>query len=393
MMWTVFSKEVKELMRDRKHLLVTILLPILITPLMMYAVGALQAKAVMDSEAEVLSYMLIQDVELPGFTQALLEDDLLESVAGLDLQSATNAIKNETLDLLIFMTGSYKQTTIDVTYKQTGLTDSKLERIEDITSQLNAELVAENLFHYGVKNDGVEKFLNPILVTSNNAATKQESLGQALGGFLPFLIIIWILSSAIAISSDLVAGEKERGTLETLIISPVSLLSMISGKWLAIALTAWMAGVLTLLSLWGSAMVLAGMIDADIMEDLLTALSPAALVSGIIITLPTAGLVAAVFLVSGSVAQSFKEAQSYASGIMMLFFIPLFATISGTIDLSIKTSLIPIMNTSLAFTEILKGTMDMRFIVPIVISNSLVIFAVLAGAVALYKSERVLARE
>jgi len=393
MIWVIFLKEFKELIRDRKHLIVTILMPIILTPVMMYVVGALQVKAQMDEEAKVFSYVVIYQSPLSGFSESLQNNKLMSDAGNMEIDQAERAIRDETLDIFIQVKERDGQTIVEMAYKKAALVSTKTQRISEIIDTIKEEMVTDKLEQYGVANEDVNAFLHPVLLERNNLATKKETLGQTLGSILPFFILIWIISTAIAISSDLIAGEKERGTLETLIISPVPLLSMITGKWLAITLSAWLAGVLTLFSLWGSALILTFWMGSEIIDDLLSTLSIFGIIAGVVIMLPTAGLVSSIFLVSGSIAQSFKEAQSYASGIMMLLFFPLFATMSGSIELNISTALIPIMNTSLAFTEILVGSLEVGYVIPIVLVNSALIFAVLTLAVAMYKSEYVLLRQ
>ncbi|MDX1342358.1 MAG: ABC transporter permease subunit [Reinekea sp.] len=393
MIGTLFFKELREMLRDRKHLLVTILLPIFVTPLMMFGVGALQASAQQERDQEVLRYTLIESITLPGLRDQLAENPRLDEVALDAIGNTQEAITQGELDFAIQISRDNDQYQVDVDYKDTAIGQSKVARIRAILDTLADNIIADRLNQIGVEQDKVDAFLTPIVLQDNNLASRQENIGQALGSFLPFLIVIWMISSAIAISSDLVAGEKERGTLETLIISPVPLLDMVVGKWLVITLAAWFAGMLTLVSLWGATAVIGLVINNSDFNELLSVFSFLTVMVAAVVMLPTAGLVSAVFFVSASFAQSFKEAQSYASGLMLLFFIPMFTTISGALELNGPTSLLPIMNTSLAFTELLKGTLAFGYVIPIVVSNALVIFAVLVGAVALYRSERVLARQ
>ncbi len=393
MIGTLFFKELREMLRDRKHLLVTILLPILVTPLMMFGVGALQASAQQERDQEVLRYTLIENITLPGLRDQLAENPRLDEVALDAIGNTQEAITQGELDFAIQISRDNDQYQVDVDYKDTAIGQSKLARIRAILDTLSDDIIADRLNDIGVEQQKVDAFLTPIVLQDNNLASRQENIGQALGSFLPFLIVIWMISSAIAISSDLVAGEKERGTLETLIISPVPLLDMVVGKWLVITLAAWFAGMLTLVSLWGATAVIGLFINNSDFNELQSVFSFLTVMVAAVVMLPTAGLVSAVFFVSASFAQSFKEAQSYASGLMLLFFIPMFTTISGALELNGPTSLLPIMNTSLAFTELLKGTLAFGYVIPIVVSNALVIFAVLVGAVALYRSERVLARQ
>ena len=393
MIWVVFLKECKELIRDRKHLLATILLPILITPMLMFGVGMLQAKATMDQESKKITFILQEESVLAGLSDALaMSGEFIDASADLTM-SPTEAIQAEVLDLNIhvdFVNGVYR---ITVDHKDSVMGASEMRRFKQLLSVMSDELVTLNLVNIGVAEENVETLLNPITVIENDLATKQEQMGEILGSILPFMIIVWMISSATAVSSDLVAGEKERGTLETLIISPVPLLAMIAGKWITVTLSSWFAGVLTLLSLWGSALAMSAYVGSVELSEMVLSMSIGALLIGFIAMLPTAGLVSAIFLVSGSVASSFKEAQSYASGLMMLLFIPMFATLGGTVELGLKTALIPIMNTSLIFTEMLKGTLDGVYIIPAVVINCLAIFAILTFAMSLYQSEAVLKRQ
>lgn len=392
MIWIVFLKELKELVRDRKHLLVTILLPILVTPLMMFAVGSLQARAQMEQADTVLSFAVGASDVNPSLIDRLQEHNkLVLQQEGVSDPEAM--IRSEQLDLYLRLEQSDDQLIVKALYKETALGVDKTRHIDEVITVYSNELLNQKLVQFGVRPEAVEQFLNPIVLEEENLATTQENLGQALGSFLPFLIVVWIISSAVAISSDLVAGEKERGTLETLIISPVPLLSMLAGKWLTVTLSAWIAGVLTLLSLWASALGITLFLDSEELFELISVLSVASILAGVVVMLPTAGLVSAIMVVSGSVAQSFKEAQSYASGIMMVLFIPMFATMGGTVELNALTALIPIMNTSLAFTELLKGTLNAVYMIPIIFANSVLVFAVLTFAMALYKSEKIFSRQ
>ena len=393
MMGLVFRKEFTELMRDRKHLLVTVLLPILITPLLMVAVAAMQVQAESVQAERVFSYSLLEEAPLNGLRAALQANTGLKDAGSMATDSAVSAVTNERLDMAIRVFLEQKQWIVELTYKDTDQVALKRQRIETLVTQLNAAQVSEQLAELGIQSERVEAFLQPVRFSTSNVATQQESLGQLLGNFLPFLIILWLLSSATAISSDLVAGEKERGTLETLLISPVPLLAMVMGKWLAITLSSWLAGALTLLSLWCSAWLLVATLGSDAVVELMAGLSLFSLVAGLVILLPTAGLVAAAFLASSTWAQSFKEAQTYASGLMILFFIPLFANLSGTVDLTWLTALIPVLNASLVFAELLKGSLMIGFLLPMVLADAVVILVILAAAVALYKSERVLVRQ
>jgi len=393
MMGLVFRKEFTELMRDRKHLLVTVLLPILITPLLMVAVAAMQVQAESVQAERVFSYTLLEDAALNGLAAAMEANTGMEDAGAMALDLALAAVTDDRLDMAIRVFAEQNQLIVELTYKDTGQVALQPQRIEALVTQLNTAQVGERLGELGIQSERVDAFLQPVRFSGNNVATQQENLGQLLGNFLPFLIILWLLSSATAISSDLVAGEKERGTLETLLISPVPLLAMVMGKWLAITLSSWLAGALTLLSLWCTAWLLVATLASDAVVSLMAGLSAFSLVAGLVILLPTAGLVAAAFLVSSTWAQSFKEAQTYASGLMILFFIPLFANLSGTVDLTWLSALIPVLNASLVFAELLKGSLMVGFLLPMVLADAVVIFVILVLAVALYKSERVLVRQ
>jgi len=388
MIWTMFFKDCLELLRDKKHLLITIFLPIIITPLLIFGVGYLQSQTLIKQATKALTYHLDEQVPFAALRTLLDSNSAFEAKDN----GSVEAVRLGELDLLITVTASTPVYAVDVTYKETDTEFSKINRLQRLIAPLSDQLTEESLGNLGVDNESIYSALNPIQLQQQNVITNKENVTDLWGNILPFFICLWIIASATGTSSDLVAGEKERGTLETLLITPIPLNSLIGGKWLVLTFFSWMTGILTFLSLWFSLVIVANVTGNEFITNMVGAISIGAIIGGIIVILPTASLICAVFFVSASISQSFKEAQSYASGLMLIFFIPLIATMSGSYELNMAYSLIPIMNSSLAFSAILQGTFNLAFIIPIFLSNALVSMAILTFSLIMFRSEKVLSR-
>lgn len=391
-LFTVFAKELQEVMRDQKHLLVTLVLPILLTPLMIFGVGYLQYDTQTKKEQAVHQYAWQNDNFSEALENLLAEDAQFERLADSTMEEASINIAAGTLDLLLASSPTETGIKLTISHKGSGPNSAALKHIKAKIKQFEAHWVDQKLVALGVAPENTESFLAPIELTLIDYASEQENLGELLGSLLPFLIIIWMFSSATAISSDIVAGEKERGTLETLLISPANLLQLIIGKWLTVTLFSWCSGALTLFSLWVSAVVLVQLSNSADLLAMVQLISPVAITLAVLALFPVAGLISAILFVGASYANSFKESQTYASGVMLVLFIPIFATLGGGLELNLKTSLIPVVSNSLIFTEMLKGTVNFWLIIPASLANFALIFVVLVLAMAMYRSETIFSR-
>ena len=211
-----------------------------------------------------------------------------------------------------------------------------------------------------------------------NIASAKEQLGDIVGGFIPYIFILFCFMGCMYPALDLITGEKERGTIETLLTVPASRFKILMGKTFTIALVGIVAALMTI----GGLVVGINFID-DIPNEFLSSISDLISLKFIVMLLAMllplslffAGVLSAVVVR----ASSFKEAQSYVTPMSFLVIIPAMIALMPGMELSWSTALIPILNVALATKEIVGGTMNMFMYSGIVFS--LILFAV--GAVYL----------
>ncbi|MCB1105733.1 MAG: ABC transporter permease subunit [Cephaloticoccus sp.] len=242
---------------------------------------------------------------------------------------------------------------------------------------------------------------NPARLQWVETARGEEVAANVWSKLFPAMIVIMTLTGAFYPAIDLGAGEKERGTMETLLCSPVNRINIVLGKFLLV-LTASAATVALAIAMMGLSAFLAPIVlgggggaaaaAAAAKSATPMLIDPLGLVGVFAMVIPVAVLFAAVELTVALFAKSFKEAQSYVSPMMILVFLPAMMGMLPGVELSVKTALIPIMNISLVCKEMLSGVWNWSYIALIFGSSAFYAAIALAVCVRMFKREDVIFR-
>ena len=198
-------------------------------------------------------------------------------------------------------------------------------------------------------------------------ATKQETLGKIVGGWLPYVFILFGFMGAMYPALDLGSGEKERGTLETILSSPASRLDIVIGKFLVIMFAATVTAFLALAGLTIGISQISD-IPPQIMEVVNEMFNVKTLALIMTLVLPVSAFFSATLLALSIYANSFKEAQSIAAPLnIAIVFIAVIGTLPG-VELNVFTAIIPILNVSLASKDIFAGTMNPLYMIEVYLS-------------------------
>jgi sodium transport system permease protein len=216
-----------------------------------------------------------------------------------------------------------------------------------------------------------------------------------LGGLIPYFVIVLCLIGAMYPAMDLTAGEKERGTMETILCSPVSRTHLVLGKFLMVLTASLSSAVLSMISM--GATFAAG---RGLMENfkqlggtaLPLQLSAGAMASVFFMVVPLAVLFSAALLTIALFAKSYKEAQSYLSPLTILVVLPAVISVLPGVELNAAFCFIPVLNISLISKELVAGTYHWGYIVLIFTSSCVYAAAALALAIRLFQREDVLFR-
>lgn len=196
-----------------------------------------------------------------------------------------------------------------------------------------------------------ETFLTPIAVAAINTAPSEKQALKVIAGILPYLLILMCFVGGLYPATDLGAGEKERLTLETLLVSPAGRGEIALGKFGVVLLGSLVAGLLATGSMaWTFA---SGLADARLGALLQFDLAPSRLLVCLALIAPLAAVFAAVMLALSIYARSQKEAQSLMMPLQFLIIVPAMLSLIPTIELDLAMAWIPVMNVALGLRAVL----------------------------------------
>ncbi|MDF2180259.1 ABC transporter permease [Aliiglaciecola sp. CAU 1673] len=397
-MWLVFRKELMELLRDRKTLFFMIAMPILLFPLIFGAVAFFTSKAVEDAQSKVLHYVIEGAEYAPLLSEALRESSEFSELSGETGSDYKVLIREEKLDFVITVEANYAeplleggQSKVVLIYNDAGLNlvQRRVQALIDKEVEDKRRLAFEQL---SLSESQQQALLSPIVLEKQDVADKRENWGEKIGGLIPYIVFILCLQGAMYPATDLGAGEKERGTLETLLISPIPRHKLVLGKFLTIALAGVTSALITVTSmaLWG--LVLGQGMALTFVSEFMGAIGALDFVLMFLMLIPVVAIFASMLLSLSIYASSFKEAQSYMGGMMFLVILPIvLATLPG-VTLDGGWAWVPITNVALAIKELIKGTMDYFALVGIFGSTLVIASAMIAFCVFWFNRERVLFR-
>jgi sodium transport system permease protein len=215
--------------------------------------------------------------------------------------------------------------------------------------------------------------------------------GTRLGGYLlskalPLALVLMVLLGAFYPAIDITAGERERGTLETVLVAPIARFDLLLGKVLAVACIAALTGLLNLTSM--TVTLIHAVHLADAKAPLLIPWSRAA--AATLVLAPSAFLFGALFVTIGSVARGFKEAQTFLMPVYFICIAPALIGGIGEYQLAGAAALVPAMNVTLLARELLLGKAHLGGALLVLGSTAVYGCLALAFAARVYDSERFL---
>jgi sodium transport system permease protein len=400
-MWQVYLKELTELMRDKKTLIFVILLPILIFPVLFGIMGTVMTITANKAMKEQHRYVIVNQQQAPEFAEALFYHKNFKQV-NTDKTSEADliaAIRNDEFDLAIIVPDNHiasnaelKQSGWKVIYNQSSQYDFMFGYLKEILQVYQQQLQTNTLKNFNVPQNALDVILNPVLVSKVDTAEKRENIGEKAGAFLAYALILLCFSGAAYPAIDIGAGEKERGTLETLLICPISRTSVVLGKFFTILTTALLTALITVVSLgvWG--MLVSSFMNVEAITELVKSISLLDLLLMFLLLLPTSAMFSSLLLAISIYARTFKEAQNYISPLTIIVLMPLMVAMAPGIELDFTTALIPITNIALAIKELMKGTADLGLISVIFASAAAIGGGLIAFCVHWFQQEKVLFR-
>ncbi|MEM5551758.1 ABC transporter permease [Pseudoalteromonas sp. NEC-BIFX-2020_002] len=400
-MFEVYKKELKELLRDKKTLMFIIALPLLIFPLIFGVLGYFMVQAQIEADQEVHKYSIVAKQDIKDFSDKVFyhKNFIFVDSKYSERYELIQAVKDESIDIGIYVMkpiigdGGNDAIEIEIIFNKASRINYISEKLTEIFSEYKHVKQLKMLSLYGISDEAVKEIvLEPVKLKETDTANARESIGEKLGMLLPYLLIPLVLTGASYPAIDLGAGEKERGTLETLLLTPITRTQIVAGKFLTIFSASIATSLFTVLSLGIWIFIAKSIFSAEAITDVIVIIGAYDLFLILLLLLPLACIFSSVVLAISIYSRSFKEAQNYMGPLSIVIFVPLAISMMPNMELTFKTSLIPIVNISLAIQELLKGTVDYNFVYTIIVSTVFIAAVSLVFCINWFKKEKVLFR-
>ena len=391
----IYRKELIDALRDRRTIISTIVLPILMFPMLTIGFGFLAARSMQKVEREGSTIMLLGETNAPSLAEKLRAADGIRVVPHSEAYVAL--ISDKKLRCALEFPPQFEE---DVkANRQPGVkiyhfasemrSQIAVRAVQKILRDYRDQVIETRLMESGLTKD----LLKPFGTQEENVAAPQKVGGNVIGGLFPYLIIFLCFMGALAPAIDLTAGEKERGTIETILASPVSRLDLVLGKFLMVFTASIVTAVVSLTS-FALTFTLPFLAAREIAKksQIPFDISVTGVAAVLLMMLPLAVMFAAALMTIALWSKTTKEAHSYASPLMLLVLMPAMAAMVPGIDLNAKLALVPVLNVSLVSKEVLTGNYPWLMIALVFGSSCAYAAAALSLAVAAFKHESVLFR-
>ncbi|CAM2909271.1 ABC transporter permease [Hathewaya histolytica] len=384
----VFKKELKDMFRDKKTIIIGILLPLLIYPVLFGVMGKGMKSQV--EEVEKGMKVALVDKGNSEFGKFLKSQ---KNIVIVNTNKAEEEVKDGKLLLYIDIPENIdknileeKKANINITYDNSSTkSNTAMSMINEYIEQYSKTIVGNRLSKRNIDNS----ILTPINLVKKTTEKESDGLGKLmLSIMIPMMLVMFAATGPIASATDLGAGEKERGTLEPLLTTQASRMSLLWGKFLAITV---MGGITSLAFMGGL------MISMQTSPEMFgggggISISPLALIIMGILTIALTMVFGALSLAISIYARSFKEAQTYLTP---LSFVGMAGFATYAIDAKNVSMLflnIPVLNITAILKELTLGVFNFTHIVIVLVWTLVYIVGSLLFARYMFSKESVIFR-
>jgi sodium transport system permease protein len=415
---TIFRREVRDQVRDRRTLFMVFALPILLYPVL--GIGVVQfTMAFQDKPREVVvvgaEYLppsppllserrdafhpdLVRDLGFTGtlrvrceppdspwankeFSRIGIRQGQADAVMMIPPDVATRLEKERSANVPIEYVSADERS--QLTYL----------RVREILTRWNEKIVEGRL----AKEHKTSEYVDAVRMAGTDLATKAEAGVNVWAKIFPFLLVIMALTGAFYPSIDLCAGEKERGTMETLLISPASRGEIVMGKFLTVVLASMTTAILNLLSMALTGLQLAYKLAGGSGVSAAN-FGPPTLMAAfwmIVLLVPLSVFFSAICVALAVLAKSMKEGQYYMTPLYMVSLPLILLTLAPGVELTPFYSMVPITGVGLLLKSLILGDYGSarRYFIPVLVPMVIYAAVALRWAVDQFRREDVLFRE
>ncbi|NPV53529.1 MAG: ABC transporter permease [Firmicutes bacterium] len=378
---SVWFKEMLDTIRDRRTLLAMVVIPMILMPAMVVGFPALIERQERSAEKMVSRIIISGQENAPGLVEAVKSAGNIAVV--MPPGDPIQALKSGKVHLVVEIPPGFEER---VAREETK--DASPSPNTSASSNPNSNLSLRVLYEGTSRNSDLARTrflsvfnaysqqvvamrlarrnIDPAILSTGEIETQNVASEQKMGGFflamiLPMMIGIWAAVGGMYTAIDVAAGEKERGTLEALVVAPPSRRSLVFGKYLAVLTVSTITVVIVIVSMLAAIKIAGPAMFARGGGKMEISIPPASAALMLLGAFLLASIISALEIAVSIFARSFKEAQNYITPLYILVMVPGFLTqftVGGGQQPARWTFIIPVLNALEVFKELLMGTVN-----------------------------------
>jgi len=359
---TIAKKEFLDTFRDKRTLMRMILIPLLAFPLIIQLVTTLQESQNKKEADKTLKVGYVDNGAGATLIANLKEENKYDFIAYSDTSEIKKAMLAKELNLGLFypleFDSQYESGSMALYYAfLKGAEKEEFDRFKPLLDKQDSILLSKRMESYD------KSYLTtiPTLLYPRDLSDPKEVIAKYAGGMLPYIFIAFLFMGCMLPAIDLFAGEKERGTIETLLTSPVSRIQILLGKMIVITAMGLISASVALIGLFVS-LNMAGS-ESGIMSTINEMITPQLMGTLYLLLIPLAIFFAGVMIPISVYSRSFKEAQSILTPLNIVMVLPAMVGFVPGVELDYTTAFIPIVNVVLATKAIIAGNFDIVLLI------------------------------
>ncbi len=392
----VWRKELLDTIRDRRALILMIVVPLLLMPILVWGPNALRLSTEQQKEQQAQKVSVINPREAPQLVE------LIDQSGGLTVSSVEDpatALKQKEIAAVLVLPSGFSQSLaseagpleVIIQYDLSN-SDSRTaqEKLKELLEAYQDQVVRQRLQQRGIST----QLLEPFRIREANVAPPERVSGFFLSFLLPLFLVLWAAVGGSQTAIDTSAGEKERGTLESLLVTPPKRSSFVIGKFLTVTTVTLIATTLSLAGLVLSLLVGKEIFPGHALFELME-FSLRLEILGLIfvVTALLAAMMSALTFALYSWTRNFREAQTYGTYISFLVMIPALLVLFTDPPTTLESFFIPVYNSTMALKELLLGDVQWDHLGATLLSSVVYAIISITVAVRVFQNERVLFRQ
>ena len=382
--WTIMKKEFDRFFKDKRMVMSTLLLPGLMIYFVYSIMGTAMGSQFMTEEEYVYK---MEVVNMPSALEPMFSEDMFDvtNVESVDYDALAERISDKEIDVAVVFEENFDETIANV---ETASTNIEIYYNSTITESSEAYSIVKSVID-SVETSIVDIFkVNADVEKQYDLSTEEEMAGFLMAMIMPMLLISFLFSGSMGVAPEAIAGEKERGTMATLLVTPINRAHIAIGKIVSLSAIALLSGLSSFLGIILALPTYMENVMGDVDMQVYGVKEYAAV---LVVILSTVLLIISLISVISAYAKSVKEASSFISPIMIVSMLLGITTMFGGGNVQpIWTYFIPMYNSVQCFAAIFNFEISMVSILVTFVSNLL--YAIILGFILtkMFNSEKIM---